>query len=79
MLPRRPPHQLRGKGLFINSQTRPLHANEGNQATRKGRWCFSTRDPASIWDVTNQVGHMMHELVDACDPRHLRLKSFLGT
>jgi len=25
-----------GKCLFINSQTRPLHANEGNQATRKG-------------------------------------------
>jgi len=25
-----------GKGLFINSQTRPLHANERNQATRKG-------------------------------------------
>jgi len=25
-----------GKGLFINSQTRPLHANEGNQTTRKG-------------------------------------------
>ena len=25
-----------GKGLFINSQTRPLHANEENQTTRKG-------------------------------------------
>ena len=25
-----------GKGLFIKSQTRPIHANEGNQATRKG-------------------------------------------
>ena len=23
-----------GKGLFLNSQTRPLHANEGNQTTR---------------------------------------------
>jgi len=23
----------RGKGLFTNSQTRPLHANEGNQTT----------------------------------------------
>ena len=25
-----------GKRLFINSETRPLHANEGNQTTRKG-------------------------------------------
>jgi len=25
-----------GKGLFINSHTRPLHAYEGNQTTRKG-------------------------------------------
>jgi len=25
-----------GKSLFINSQTRPLHAYEGNQTTRKG-------------------------------------------
>ena len=25
-----------GKGLFINSQARPLRASEGNQATRKG-------------------------------------------
>ena len=25
-----------GKGLFINSQTLPLHATEGNQVTRKG-------------------------------------------
>ena len=36
-----PPHSflhvyMGGEGLFINSQTRPLHANEGNQATRKG-------------------------------------------
>ena len=44
MLPRRPHHQLRGKGLFINSQTRPLPANEGNQATRKGLWCFGAHE-----------------------------------
>ena len=25
-----------GKGLFITSQSRSLHANEGNQMTRKG-------------------------------------------
>ena len=25
-----------GKGVFIDSQTRPLHANEENQMTRKG-------------------------------------------
>ena len=25
----------KGKACFINSQTRPLHANEGNQTTRK--------------------------------------------
>jgi len=26
-------YHLWGKSLFINSQTRPLHANEGNQRT----------------------------------------------
>jgi len=34
-----PPHSVQptgGKGLFINSQTRPLHANEGKQTRRKG-------------------------------------------
>jgi hypothetical protein len=25
-----------GDGLFINLETQPLHANEGNQTTRKG-------------------------------------------
>ena len=31
-----PCKRKRGKGLFINWQTRPPHANEGNQTTRKG-------------------------------------------
>ena len=29
-------NRLKGEDLFINSQTRPLHANEGNRKTQKG-------------------------------------------
>ena len=32
---RNPRARKRGKGRFINSPTRPLHANEGNQTTRR--------------------------------------------
>ena len=32
----RPSCEREGKSLSINSQTRQLHANEGNQITRKG-------------------------------------------
>ena len=34
--PVKPHLQNGGRGLFVNSQTRPLHASEDNQTTRKG-------------------------------------------
>ena len=38
-----------GRSLFIKPQTRPLHANEENQTTRKGHW------PVTIPEHGNSV------------------------